>query len=101
MLTANLTTFHIRSEMERNRRCERANIAVFPVGSIEQRGPKLPLNTDTVIAEAVVWEIDRREDGRLFVCPAIQYTHADSGMDFAGGLSAYPSRLFGKLSTDW
>ena len=32
---------------------ERVNAAIIPVGAIEQHGPHLPLNVDTVIARAV------------------------------------------------
>jgi creatinine amidohydrolase/Fe(II)-dependent formamide hydrolase-like protein len=87
MLAAAMTTFQVQKEMLKNHKKGLKNIALFPVGSIEQHGPRLPLNTDTAIAEACAKELDRREANRLFVYPAIQYTNADSGIGFVGGLT--------------
>lgn len=88
MYVAEMTTFQISNAMKANRDAGLLNIAVVPVGSIEQHGPLLPLNTDSVVVEAVAKEIDVREGNKLFVYPCFQYTNAESGMDFAGGMSA-------------
>jgi creatinine amidohydrolase/Fe(II)-dependent formamide hydrolase-like protein len=87
MHAADMTTFQISEAFKANRDNGLPNIAVIPFGSIEQHGPLLPLNTDCVIAQAVARELDAREEGRLFVYPCFQYTNAESGMAFAGGLS--------------
>ena len=87
MFVAGLTSFQIQGRMRDNSARGYKNIAAIATGSIEQHGPLLPLNTDTVIAEASLAELDRREDERLFVYPSIQFTNADSGLAYVGTLS--------------
>ena len=40
-----------------------ARVLVVPIGSVEQHGPHLPLNTDTVIAEALAAALCDDVDG--------------------------------------
>ena len=87
MLISDMTSIQIELEMDVNANQGKPNVAVIPTGSVEQHGPLLPLNTDTFIAEAMALELDQMERGRLFVYPALEYTNADSGMDFAGNLT--------------
>ncbi|MDD4601877.1 MAG: creatininase family protein [Negativicutes bacterium] len=82
-----MTSFQIFKEMEINRNVKLPNIAVIPLGAIEQHGPLLPLNTDSIIADAVAREIDLLEEKRLFVYPCFQYVNAETGMAFAGNMS--------------
>jgi mycofactocin precursor peptide peptidase len=60
-----------------------ANIVLVPVGSIEQHGPHLPLDTDTVIAEAVANRVALRLPDAL-VAPAIAYGSSGEHQAFAG-----------------
>lgn len=58
---------------------------IVPIGSIEQHGPHLPLNTDTLIAEGVSKEIASRLNAVIApaVIPGVSVEH----MDFPGTLS--------------
>jgi creatinine amidohydrolase/Fe(II)-dependent formamide hydrolase-like protein len=87
MYAIEFTAFQIKNEMEVNRREGLPNVAAIAMGSIEQHGPLLPLNTDTILAGNSLEEVDRCEGGRLFLYPPIQYTNADSALCFAGTLS--------------
>lgn len=40
----------------------KGDIAILPIGSIEQHGPANPLGTDSIIADALAKEASRRTD---------------------------------------
>jgi creatinine amidohydrolase len=68
-------------------------VALVPVGAIEAHGPHLPLTTDSVIAQ----EMARRGAAKLkehgvpsLILPAVHFTVADFGADFAGTISVSP-----------
>ncbi len=63
-----------------------ASVLVLPLGSTEQHGPHLPLDTDTRIAVAVAEELARR-DGRLVVAPELAITASGEHAGFPGTLS--------------
>jgi len=44
-------------------------IILIPIGSIEQHGPHLPLGTDSIIAEHVAGEVERRFSGKVLLYP--------------------------------
>lgn len=60
-------------------------IAVLPVGALEQHGPHLPLDTDTVLATGVARRIATEVGGWLL--PAIGYGEAWSAEDWPGTIS--------------
>lgn len=64
-------------------------IVIVPLGSWEQHGPHLPLDTDTVIINAVVSDaLERVASADLFVvAPTLAITASDEHAGFAGGLS--------------
>ncbi len=64
---------------------------LIPVGSTEQHGPHLPLDTDTRIATAVARtvteELDRAEPGQFLLAPAIAYGASGEHEGFPGTVS--------------
>jgi creatinine amidohydrolase len=63
-----------------------AGLVLVPVGSIEQHGPHLPLDTDTTIAIAVAEAVARELPG-TWVAPAIAYGSSGEHQSFAGTAS--------------
>ena len=64
-----------------------SRLVLVPVGSLEQHGPHLPLDTDTAIAVAVATGVAERlgEAGRqAWVAPAVTYGASGEHQSFAG-----------------
>ncbi|MDT5017413.1 MAG: mycofactocin precursor peptide peptidase, partial [Mycobacterium sp.] len=84
---------------------------VVPVGSTEQHGPHLPLDTDTRIATAVARAVaDRlaeRDELKWVVAPAIGYGASGEHEGFSGTVSIGTSALrlllveFGRSASRW
>lgn len=62
-------------------------LVIIPVGSIEQHGPHLPLETDAVIAEAVAKRAAQAIEGDVYVAPVISYTASGEHQMFSGTCS--------------
>lgn len=68
----------------------RVKVAVIPVGSTEAHGPHLPLNTDSLIGEAVAARAARELERRGLVAlhfPPIHYAVTDWAGSFSGSVS--------------
>ncbi|WP_068398873.1 mycofactocin biosynthesis peptidyl-dipeptidase MftE [Kribbia dieselivorans] len=63
-----------------------AGLVLVPVGSIEQHGPHLPLDTDTVIAQAVCETVAARLPG-TWVAPPVVYGASGEHQMFPGTCS--------------
>ena len=61
------------------------SVVVVPVGSLEQHGPHLPLDTDTVIAQAVAAGVADRLGG--WCAPALAYGSSGEHQSFPGTTS--------------
>lgn len=65
-----------------------APLVLVPVGSLEQHGPHLPLDTDTVIADAVAHRVaDRLDRTDVLVAPPVVYGASGEHQMFAGTAS--------------
>jgi mycofactocin system creatininase family protein len=62
-------------------------MVLVPVGSTEQHGPHLPLDTDSVIATAVADALALRVQGQVVVAPALSYGSSGEHQSFAGTVS--------------
>jgi len=63
----------------------RGSVVVVPVGSLEQHGPHLPLDTDTVIAAAVASVVAERLGG--WCAPPVAYGSSGEHQTFPGTTS--------------
>lgn len=62
-------------------------VLLVPVGSTEQHGPHLPLDTDARIAEAIVEGAVAARPGRWVAAPVVPYGASGEHADFPGTLS--------------
>jgi creatinine amidohydrolase len=65
-------------------------IAIIPIGSLEQHGRHLALNTDNVLADAFGEAVAERAAARgvrVLVCPSVHYGYTMHNMDFPGTMT--------------
>lgn len=63
-----------------------ADVALIPVGTLEQHGYHMPLGVDQQVAESCAAELAKRY-GRAIVYPMIPYGNSETMMDFPGTMS--------------
>lgn len=69
---------------------EAGAMAVLPVGSLEQHGRHLTINTDNVLGDAIAaTAVQRAVDRgvRVLLCPALHYGYTMHNMDFPGTMT--------------
>lgn len=65
-----------------------SRVVVVPLGSVEQHGPHLPLDTDTRIAVALAEAaVERADDDVFLIAPPMAYSASDEHASFPGTLS--------------
>ncbi len=64
-----------------------SKILILPLGSTEQHGPHLPLDTDTRITEAIVATLARRYPEQITVAPTLPYGSSGEHNRFVGTMS--------------
>jgi creatinine amidohydrolase len=65
---------------------DRDILVLIPVGSIEQHGPHLPVDTDTRLVTAIAEAMEEKED--ILLAPTIWMGHSPHHLSFGGTLSA-------------
>ena len=75
-------------------RFSEVDLALLPVGAVEQHGPHLPLDTDAFDAEYLSMRVaEACSDPKPLVLPVISYGVSYHHSDFAGTLSISPETL--------
>ncbi len=64
-----------------------STVLVFPLGSTEQHGPHLPLDTDTKITEAIVFTLARTYPKYVTVAPTLPFGSSGEHNQFIGTIS--------------
>lgn len=81
----------------------REQVVLIPTGSMEQHGTHLPLQTDTLIVEAVANAAEGRIPEQVLMCPTLWLGASDHHLPFAGSLSssfeAYSASLESVISS--
>lgn len=67
-----------------------ARLAILPVGSCEQHGPHLSLDTDAAVAEAIARRLATELGDAAVLCPPLGYGLSEHHLAFAGTLTLRP-----------
>src|SRR5690349_14422165 len=65
----------------------RAKVALLPVGSTEQHGPHMTLDTDAAIAEAFALRLGDALGADAVIAPTVPLGMSEHHLDFAGTLT--------------
>jgi creatinine amidohydrolase len=69
---------------EINEAAEAGKVVLLPIGSTEQHGHHLPLDTDNFLASSICLEAAKRDPRNLLVMPTIPYGYNEHAQDFPG-----------------
>ena len=72
---------------------KRQPVVVLPVGSVEDHGPHLPLDTDNFLIWSVCEEAAKRANGEILLLPIIPYGFETHHMDFPGTIDIQMEHL--------
>ena len=72
-------------------------VAVIPLGSVEEHGLHLPLDTDDLIASSVCAEAARRAPADIILLPLVAYGACEMNRDYPGTISITPETLVNYL----
>src|SRR5688572_17691981 len=75
-----------------------ARVALVPVGSTEQHGPHMTLDTDSAIAEAFARRIGEALGEDAILCPTIRLGLSEHHLSFAGSLTLRAPTLLGLIA---
>jgi creatinine amidohydrolase len=67
-----------------------ARVALVPVGSLEQHGPHLTLDTDLAVADSFAHRLEADLGDEAVLCPPIHYGLSEHHLAFAGTLTLRP-----------
>lgn len=79
---------------------EAAQLAIVPVGSLEQHGPHLTLDTDMAVARALAERLHSDLGSAAVLCPPVSYGLSEHHMGFPGTVTLRPDTfvaVFGDL----
>ena len=63
---------------------KRQPVVVLPIGSVEDHGPHLPIDTDNFLIWSICEEAARRAGGEILLLPLIPFGFETHHMDFFG-----------------
>ena len=72
---------------------KRQPVVVLPIGSVEDHGAHLPLDTDNFLIWNICEEAARRADGEILLMPQVPYGYETHHMDFPGTIDIQPEHL--------
>ena len=75
-----------------------ARVAIVPVGSCEQHGPHMTLDTDLAVAEAFASRLAADLGDLALLCPPIPYGLSEHHLSFSGTLTLRPSTFLAVLA---
>ncbi|MEX2627252.1 MAG: creatininase family protein [Ilumatobacteraceae bacterium] len=76
---------------EAARALDAARLAIVPLGSCEQHGPHLTLDTDAAIAEGIARKLADELAADAVLCPPLRYGLSEHHLAFAGTLTLRPT----------
>jgi creatinine amidohydrolase len=72
---------------------KRQPVVVLPIGSVEDHGPHLPLDTDNFLIWSICEEAARRAEGEILLLPQIPFGFETHHLDFPGTIDIQMEHL--------